>query len=217
MRTRVRALACLPVLACCLEVAVSTLPKSFITPEQYLEIERAAGHKSEYFNGEMFAMAGAPENHGLIQMNVCGLLWQQIRGKPCRGYTSEMRVRVSPTGLYTYPDATVVCGEPAFLDQRRDTLINPTLVVEVLSPSTEAYDRGRKFEHYQTIESLRYYLLISSERVRTDLFMIAEGRWSAASRLEDTIELEAVGCQLKLADIYEKVEFEPTPLRAQNT
>lgn len=204
-------------LGCCLEVAVSTQPKGFITPEQYLEIERAAEHKSEYFNGEMFAMAGAPENHGLIQMNVCGLLWQQLRGRPCRAYTSEVRVRVSPTGLYTYPDATVVWGEPVFLDRRRDTLLNPTLVIEVLSPSTEAYDRGRKFEHYETIESLRYYLLISSERVRADLFMIREGRWTAASSLENVIELEAAGCALRLADIYEKVEFEPAPLRPQNT
>ena len=196
---------------------MSTQPKSFITPEQYLEIERAAGHKSEYFNGEMFAMAGAPENHNLIQTNTVRELSTQLRQRPCRVYASDMRVQVRETELYTYPDAVVVCGQPTFLDARRDTLLNPTLVVEVLSHSTEAYDRGRKFEHYQTIESVRYYLLISSERVRTDLFMIAEGRWSAASRLEDTIEWEAVGCQLKLADIYEKVEFEPTPLRAQNT
>jgi len=197
---------------------LSTQPKSFITPEQYLEIERAAECKSEYFNGEMFAMAGAVRTHNLLVTNAVAELRQQLRGRPCEVYPSDMRVRVSSTGLYTYPDALVVCGEPVFLDRREDTLLNPALIVEVLAPSTEAYDRGRKFEHYQKIDSLRYYLLISSDRVHADLFTLQDGRWglTPASGLDDTLELESIGCRLKLADLYEKVEFEPAPLRAQN-
>ena len=125
---------------------MSTLAKSFITPEEYLKIERQAEYKSEYFAGEMFAMAGAAERHNLICMNIYGLLHQQLRQRPCRAYPSEMRVSVSASGLYTYPDVVALCGEPKFLDDHRDTLLNPALIVEVLSPSTEAYDRGRKFE-----------------------------------------------------------------------
>src|SRR6266404_1708800 len=149
---------------------MSSVPKTFLTPEQYLEIERKAEFKSEYFQGEMFAMAGAREAHNLIALNLAAALHPQLRARPCRAYISDMRVRVSATGLYTYPDILVVCGEPQFLDERRDTLLNPNLIVEVLSPSTEAYDRGRKFEHYRSVESLSEYLLVSSERIIAELF-----------------------------------------------
>jgi Uma2 family endonuclease len=193
-----------------------TQAKTFITPEQYLKMERAAEHKSEYFNGEMFAMSGARRKHNLIQTNVLRELATQLRDRPCEAYPSGIRVRVNATGLYTYPDATVVCGEPLFLDEREDTLLNPTVIVQVLSPSTEGYDRGQKFEHSQRIESLRHYLMISSDRVHVDLFTIPDGRWTGTSRLEDTLVLDAIGCRLKLADLYEKVTFEPVPLRAQN-
>ncbi len=132
------------------EAAVSTDPKTSLTPEQYLEIERKAEFKSEYFNGEMFAMAGAKEAHTLLAMNVGFALHPQLRGRPCRIYSNDMRVRVSSTGLYTYPDVIEVCGERHFLDDQRDTLLNPNLIVEVLSPTTEAYDRGRKFEYLQS-------------------------------------------------------------------
>jgi Uma2 family endonuclease len=189
---------------------VSTNPKPFVTPEQYLEIEREAEFKSEYFNGEMFAMAGAKEAHNLLATNVVGMLYAQLRSGPCRIYANDMRVRVSATGLYTYPDVIVVCGERHFLDDRRDTLLNPKLIVEVLSPSTEAYDRGRKFEHYKTIESIAEYLLISSDRVHVDLFRRQpDGDWllKSADRIEDTLDLQSVGCRLSLADLYEQVEL----------
>jgi len=130
---------------------VSTNPKTFLTPEQYLAIERKAEYKSEYYNGEMFAMAGAKEAHNLLVTTLVGLLYSQLRRGPCRVYSNDMRVSVSATGLYTYPDVVAVRGERQFLDEQRDTLLNPTLIIEVLSPSTEAYDRGRKFEHYQSI------------------------------------------------------------------
>jgi Uma2 family endonuclease len=189
---------------------MSTQPKTFLTPEQYLEIERKAEYKSEYYNGEMFAMAGAREAHNLITMNLGAQIHAQLRSGPCRVYSSDMRVSVSPTGLYTYPDIVVACESPRFLDGERDTLLNPTLIVEVLSPSTEAYDRGRKFGHYRTIESLNEYLMVSSERVGAELFTRqTDGAWllTAASEIQDTLHLSATGCRLALADLYAKVEL----------
>lgn len=189
---------------------MSTQPKTFLTPEQYLEIERKADRKSEYFNGEMFAMAGAKEAHNPLVANLVARLHQQFRSRPCRVYPSDMRVRVSATGLFTYPDVIAVCAEPRFLGDQRDTLLNPDLLVEVLSPSTEAYDRGRKFEQYKAIESLREYLLVASDRVHADLYTRqADGRWmlTSADRMEDSLTLESVGAQVTLADLYEKVEL----------
>src|SRR4051794_40673909 len=124
---------------------MSSLPRTFLTPEQYLEIERQAEFKSEYFQGDMFAMAGGSNNHNRVVFNTITSVGPGLRGTSCRGYPSDMRVHIPATGLYTYPDVIVVCGEPQLQDGRRDTLHNPTLIVEVLSPSTEAYNRGRKF------------------------------------------------------------------------
>jgi len=195
---------------------VSTQPKTFLTPEQYLEAEREAEYKSEYYQGEMFAMAGAGEAHNQLVTNLVIGLGSQLRSRPCRVYSNDMRVRVSATGLYTYPDVVVVCGERRFLDERRDTLLNPSLLVEVLSPSTEAYDRGKKFEHYRSIESLREYLLVASDRVHADLYTRQpDGRWllTSADRLEDSLDLQSVGCRIALLDLYEKTDlpgFQPT-------
>jgi Uma2 family endonuclease len=189
---------------------MATHPTTFLTPEQYLEIERKAEFKSEYYQGEMFAMAGAKEAHNLIIWNLARELGQQLRQRPCRAYLADMRVRVSATGLYTYPDVVAVCGEPQFLDDQRDTLLNPNLIVEVLSPSTELYDRVRKFEHYRSLESVSEYLLVSSERVSAELYTRQpDGRWllTTVSRMEDSLDLLSVGAHLALADLYEKVDF----------
>jgi Uma2 family endonuclease len=189
---------------------MATQPKTYLTPEQYLEIERKAEFKSEYYQGEMFAMSGAREGHNLIVWNLAAELHRQLRAKPCRAYINDMRVRVNATGLYTYPDVAAVCGEPQFLDENRDTLLNPSLIVEVLSPSTEAYDRGRKFEHYRSVESVSEYLLVSSERVSAELYTRQpDGRWllTAAAHMEDSLDLQSVGAQLSLADLYEKVDL----------
>src|ERR1035441_10544341 len=178
---------------------MSTQPKTFLTPEQYLEIERKAEYKSEYYGGEMFAMAGAREAPNLIAMNLLARIHQQLSSGPFRVYPSNMRVCVNPTGLYTYPDIVVACEHPRFLEAERDTLLNPTLIVEVLSPSTEAYDRGRKFGHYRAIESLAEYLLVSSERAGAELFTRQTDRgWllTAAGDLRDTLQLPATGCRL---------------------
>jgi Uma2 family endonuclease len=189
---------------------MSTQPKTYLTPEQYLEIERKAEYKSEYCDGEMFAMAGAGENHNQLVMNLAIGLGSQFRSRPCRVYSNDMRVRVVATGLYTYPDVVVVCGERRYLDERRDTLLNPSLLIEVLSPSTEAYDRGRKFESYRSIESLSEYLLVASDRVHVDLYTRQpDGRWllTSASRLEDSLDLQSAGFRLALAELYEKVDL----------
>ncbi len=189
---------------------MSTQAKNFLTPEQYLEIERQAEQRSEYWRGEMFAMAGAGEYHNLIVMNLVAQIHPQLRSSGCRVYANDMRVRVAATGLYTYPDIVVVCETSQFLDVRRDTLLNPTLIVEVLSPSTEAYDRGRKFEHYQSVNSLKQYLLIASERLHADLYTRqAGGQWllTTAGGAQEGIDLESIGCRISLRDSYDKVEF----------
>ena len=190
---------------------MSTLPKTLLTPEQYLEIERQAEYKSEYYQGEMFAMAGAGLAHNVLVANLVAGLHSQLRSHPCRVLPSDMRVLVAATGLYTYPDVVVVCGDPQFTDQRLDTLVNPNLIGEVLSPSTEAYDRGRKFEQYGAIASLQEYLMVASDRVHVDLYTRqVDGRWllTSANSLEDTLELESVTCRLGLAELYEKVDLE---------
>jgi Uma2 family endonuclease len=157
----------------------------------------------------MFAMAGAPEAHNMLVSNAVGELRQQFRLRSCRVYPSDMRVRVNSAN-YTYPDVVAVCGDRQFADNRTDTLLNPALLIEVPSPSTEAYDRGRKFEQYKAIQSLREYLLITSDRIHTDLYTrMADGRWilTSADSLEDSLRLESVDAHLTLADLYEKVEF----------
>ena len=189
---------------------MSTQSKPYLTPEQYLEIERKSEFKSEYFEGEMFAMAGATIAHTRIIAHAMRELGNQLRGKPCEPMSSEMRVCVRPAGLYTYPDIVVVCGELKLLDNTFDTLLNPTVIIEVLSESTEAYDRGKKFELYGSLESLQEYIMISSLRVRAERYTREpDGTWNYGekTRLEDTLDLRSVDCHLRLADIYERVDF----------
>jgi Uma2 family endonuclease len=189
---------------------VSTLPKTFLTPEQYLEIERKAAHKSEYYQGEMFAMAGASVSHNRLVGRLLREFGQKLRNGNCEPFPSDLRVFIKATGLFTYPDVVIVCGEPVLQDGRLDTLLNPRVLVEVLSPSTEAYDRGRKFEHYRSIESLQEYLLIASDRVQVDLYTRQpDDRWllTSAGRVEESVALQSVECELSLADLYEKIDF----------
>src|ERR1700676_915631 len=169
---------------------MSTQPKTFLTEDEYLEIERRAERKSEYYRGERFAMAGSAHAHNRLVANLIALLGMQLASLPCLVLPSDMRVQISATGLYTYPDVIVVCSEPQFRDKRRDTLLNPTLIVEVLSPSREAYDRGRKFDHYRILESVAEYFLVASDRVHADLAVRQpDGRWllAAADGIEDSL------------------------------
>jgi Uma2 family endonuclease len=189
---------------------MSTLPKSFFTEEQYLEIDRAAERKSEYYDGEMFAMSGASFVHNVVVANIVGILHAQLRGNPCGVIPSDMRLRIGPRGRYAYPDVTVVCGKPELLDGRKDILLNPTVPVEVLSPSTADLDRGFKFVAYTAIPSLRQYVLVAADRPSIEVFTREpDGRWvqAKAARLEDSVELDSIGCKLSLADVYERLEF----------
>jgi len=185
-------------------------PKSRYTAEEYLALERKAEYKSEFVNGMIIAMAGVSRSHSLILVNLSREVSRQLLGRPCETYTSDMRVRVSPTGLYTYPDLAAVCGEALFDDEHVDTLLNPTVIVEVLSPSTEAYDRGEKFAHYRRLESLKEYVLVSQDKVRIEYFVRHGAQWllSEAGGPDETVRLESIGCEFVLRDVYDKVRFD---------
>lgn len=186
--------------------------ESRLTPEEYLMRERKAEIRHEFFNGEIFAMAGASRAHNLIATNVSRDLSLQLENRPCEVYAGDMRVKVSATGLYTYPDIVVVCDEPQFEDDRADTLLNPTLIVEVLSPSTEAYDRGDKFAQYREIPSLREYLLIAQDRGRLERYLrgsAAEWVLTATHEMSGSLHLPSIGCDLALARVYAKVPLPP--------
>jgi Uma2 family endonuclease len=190
---------------------MSSVPTAPLTPEEYLAFERRADHKSEYVNGQLFAMAGASRAHNRITTNVTGQLYGQLRGRECEAFGSDMRVKVTATGLYTYPDVTVVCGEPLFEDDEVDTLLNPTVIVEVLSPSTEAYDRGDKFAHFRRLEALREYVLIAQDRHRVEQYTRQpDDRWllTEVSDPGAALTLQSIGCRLTLSDIYDRVTFE---------
>jgi Uma2 family endonuclease len=178
-----------------------------LSVDEYLDIERAAETKSEFYDGEMFAMAGASEPHNLISLNIGAELRAALRQRGCRVYPSDMRVKC-PTGLYTYPDVTVVCSEPRFEGSKRDNLLNPLVIVEVLSPSTEAYDRGKKFEHYRTIPSLQAYVLVASDRRSVEHFARQDqGGWLLSEPIDGTIAISALDCALSLDEIYDLVEL----------
>ena len=191
---------------------MSSVPKRRLTPQEYLAIERNADCKSEYYDGEMFAMAGAKRWHNLIAGNVAKRLGLQLDDRQCEVYASDMRVKVSPTGMYTYPDVVIVCGEPHFEDRHLDTLTNPTVIVEVLSESTEAYDRGDKFAHYRRLESLTDYVLISQDKMRVEHYVRygeAGKQWvlTEINDPNDTLNLTSLDCAISLRDIYEKVQL----------
>jgi Uma2 family endonuclease len=188
---------------------MSSNPKTLLTPEEYLAIERKAEYRSEYYAGEMFAMAGATRRHNRIVTNLSTALDNQIKARPCNVYSTDMRVKVPATGLYTYPDVVVTCGEELFDDDETDVLLNPILIIEVLSDSTEAYDRGKKFEHYQSINSLTTYILVTQNSAKVEQYVRQENsrRWtySETHAVGETIILEAIACELNLEDVYSKV------------
>lgn len=191
---------------------MSSLAQTWHTPEEYLSLERDAEYRSEYVNGQIYAMSGASREHNLIAVNIISALHSQFRGRPCEAYISDMRVKVSPTGMYTYPDAVAVCGEPSFEDGQLDTLTNPSVIIEVLSPSTEAYDRGEKFAHYRRLSSLTDYVLVSQDKARMEHYVRYgdTGEQWVLSEISDPngrLHLASIGCDVMLRDIYDKVEF----------
>ena len=194
---------------------MSSQPKTYLTPEEYLDAERRNEFKSEYIDGEMVAMTGASRRHNLIAFSLANLLGPQLRGRRCEAYMSDMRVRIPARG-YTYPDMVVVCGEPQFEDDYLDTLLNPTLIIEVLSESTEPYDRFKKFAFYRTIESLAEYTLVAQHEYRVEQHTKqTDGRWLLSDHrsLEDVVDLVPVQCALALHEVYEKVSLPPSDLK----
>ena len=187
----------------------STAAQTYLTPEEYLTWERKSDTKHEYLGGEIIAMSGASRAHSLIVTNISGELYIQLKGSTCEVHTNDMRVRTHPEISYFYPDIVVVCGEPHFEDNIFDTLLNPVVLVEVLSPSTERYDRGEKFDYYQQLTSLREYVLVSQDEVRVELHHRQGTVWQPNEfrSLNDMLVLTSIECELPLADIYRRVNF----------
>jgi Uma2 family endonuclease len=188
-----------------------------LTEAEYLACERTADFKSEFFDGETFAMAGGSPMHSLIAANLIHALRSKLPGKPCRPFTSDLRLKVEATGLYTYADVPVVCGELQYAGGEDDTIVNPAVLIEVLSDSTEAYDRGKKFEHYRLIPTLREYLLVSQKEPRIEQFVRQEdGHWllHEAAGMAAALPLPSLGVTIALAEVFAGVEFTPAPMRA---
>lgn len=185
--------------------------------ENYLALERQSDERRQYIDGQIYAMAGESPTHSAICFNLIASLGTQLRGKPCRGFSPNMKIRSGPlgggkrSGMFSYADAIVVCGEPRFHDEYRDVLLNPTVLVEVLSPSTEAFDRGEKFRRYRThLDSLSDYILVSQAQPFIEHFRRqAAGQWlySGVEGLEAGLYLESIDCRLALVDVYERVDF----------
>lgn len=188
---------------------MATLPKSYLSEQEYLEIERAAEFKSEYLDGQMFAMAGAAPAHAKLVTNLTGLLWLQLKAKGYDVFGSDMRIKAPRGNFYAYPDLSAVCT-PHFTEDRPGSLINPVLIVEVLSPSTRHYDSGEKFRRYRTIPSFVEYLLVDQSAVFIEHWLRQpNGSWvvSEFEELENEVLLESVGCRFRLADVYAGVEI----------
>jgi Uma2 family endonuclease len=187
-----------------------------LTEAEYLEIERAAEFKSEFYQGEMFAMSGGKPQHSLIGTNLGREFGNRLGRGKCVAYNTDLRVKIEATGLCTYPDLSVICGTLRFAAGTDDTVVNPTVLVEVLSDSTEAYDRGTKFEHYRRIPTLQEYLLVSQKAPQVEQFIRqADGRWilNVAAGMDKSLELPSLGIVISLDEIFAKVEFAPVPLR----
>ena len=195
-----------------------SLPRS--TEAEYLATERAAEFKSEFFDGEIFAKAGGTPQHSLIATNLGAEFRNRLKASSCVPYNADLRIKVEATGLYTYPDLSVICDALRFAQGTDDTVVNPSLLVEVMSPSTEAYDRGKKFEHYRQIPTLKEYLLVSQREPRIEQFIRQPGdHWLLveAAGLERSLELPSLRISISLAEVFLKVSFAPAPIRTAPT
>jgi Uma2 family endonuclease len=189
---------------------MSTPERPRLSEREYLELERTAEQKHEYVDGEVVAMAGGSPRHALIAANVIGTLRSLLRGTPCRPLTSDLRVHVPATGLYTYPDVTVICGPPILHPEDASVVLNPRVIFEVLSDSTEAYDRGAKFAHYRHIETLEEYVLVSHrERTLEHFRRVDGGQWLYTAYASGAVALPALGIELPLDEVYAGTEDFP--------
>ncbi len=190
--------------------------KPKLTVAEYLAIERRAEFKSEFYDGEMFAMAGASRHHNIVNENLSTEIGTRLKGGRCRTLSRDQRVRIERSGLYCYPDLVIVCGPPEYAAEDPDTLINPQVVVEVLSDSTERYDRTTKFRHYQQLTSVQEYVLVAQDEPLCERYSRqADGSWTVVSfvGLEATLELKSVPIRIPLAEIFTGVTFPDPPPR----
>lgn len=188
---------------------MASRPNVFLTAEEYLAIEEKAEYKSEYFDGEMFAMSGISRAHDTIVCNILATLHSQLKDSPCRAHTSGMRVAVSPSSAYVYPDVSIARKEARYIHRKTDGLENPVAIIEVLSSTTEFHDRGRKFKRYKGISCLKEYLLVSQDEILVERFLRQDGSddwlYSSANKLDDSLALVAAPATLKLRDVYDGV------------
>jgi Uma2 family endonuclease len=187
---------------------MSASARQSMTIEQYFELEATSDSKHEYIAGAIYAMTGGTARHNLLVANVIALLHGQLRGTSCRVFPSDMRLRIEAAGLYTYPDVSVICNPIIFSDNRDDTVTNPIVLVEVLSPSTENYDRGKKFEYYRTIDTLQEYVVIAQDRAHVEHYVRQDQqRWLLVdfSSLDHVVHLGTINCELALRAVYEYV------------
>ncbi len=187
--------------------------KLHFTAEEYLAFERAAETKHEYLDGQIYAMAGASPPHNQICFNLAGELHPQLKGTLCYGLTSDQKIRTDPMDLFSYPDLIIVCGQPKFHDGHRDVILNPKVIVEVLSPTTEAYDRGEKFVRYRQLKSLSDYILVAQDRPSVEHYVRQKGKrpwlFTVETEMSAEIVIDSIKCKLKLADIYDRIVFPP--------
>jgi Uma2 family endonuclease len=190
---------------------MSTTESAVVSRDEYLEMEMHSEIRHEYVNGRVYGMSpGATDAHYLICWNLLGALHDQLRNRPCRAFTGDARIKVSPTGMYTYPDISALCGEPRYERFKGvDTLLNPSVIIEVLSRTTERYDRGEKFEHYSHLESLQEYVLVSQKRMRVEQFIRDGAHWQISDLTDPQalLLLASIGCEIRLDEIYQGVEF----------
>ena len=189
---------------------MSKQPITRISVADYLSMERNSSEKHEFVFGEIFAMTGASARHVEIVGNIAGDLRNQLRQRPCRVYSTDLRICVDSNHRYTYPDVVAICNQPQFLDDMLDTLLNPELIVEVLSESTRNYDRGDKFQQYRGISSFREYLLVDQERVHVERYSKqSDGMWTLweTDAIGAVVQLESVGVALAVSEIYFKIDF----------
>ena len=187
-----------------------TTEKKYLSPEEYLKIERDAVTKSEYYKGEMFAMSGAGLNHNKITTNIIRELGSELKNTDCSIFGSDMRIKVSEKGLFTYPDVSIVKSEIELYDEITDTILNPVVILEVLSKSTQRYDRGGKFMLYKEIDSLEEYILVSQNEIKIEHYIrqnVSDWHKTEINNTEQEIFLKSISCSIKVSDVYFKVYF----------
>ena len=197
---------------------MSAIAKTRMSVEDYLTNENAAPFKSEFYDGEVFAMAGASHTHNFVKHNLERAIGNRLESGPCRAASSDQRVRIERTGLFTYPDIVILCGKPKFSPRDPLAIVNPTAIFEILSPTTEDYDRGTKFKQYRQIPGFREYVLVAQDEAAVERHTLQpDGSWNLTSieGIAESLELGSVGITIPLAEVYRDIEFPEPAIKAE--